>query len=365
MKVLYCITSSSWGGAQLNVLELCNDQINRGNEVVFVVGNSGPLLDRVKKINGVKVILLPSLKREISPFNDIKTIFKLHKLIKRESPDIVHLHSSKAGTLGRLATIGTNAKNVFTVHGWAFTEGSGSPLKRGVYTIVEKLVEPFTDLFICVSQYDEKIGLNHKVLKPSHNNYCVVHNGAPIEDTTQKSRVRNAEKIKFIMTARFSPQKDQATLLKAISKVNKSNYELILVGDGPTKQENEKLSEDLGISDNVKFTGFKSDVNEALKAADVYILSTKYEGLPISIIEAMSQHLPIIATNVGGNSELVKDNGFLVNNETELTDKINWFVNHQESIETMGNNSYQLFVDEFSLEKCMQETNNRYLELIN
>lgn len=365
MKVLYCITSSSWGGAQLNVLELCNDQINRGNEVVFVVGNSGPLLERVKKIKGVKALLLPSLKREISPLNDIKTIFKLHKLIKREAPDIVHLHSSKAGTLGRLATIGTNAKNVFTVHGWAFTEGSGSWMKRGLYTIVEKLVEPFTDLFICVSQYDEKIGLNHKVLKPRHNNYCVVHNGAPIEDSSHNRQFINNEKIKFIMTARFSPQKDQATLLKAISKVDKSKYELILVGDGPTKQENEKLAEELGISDNVTFTGFKSDVNESLKDADVYILSTKYEGLPISIIEAMSQHLPIIATNVGGNSELIKDNGFLINGENDLTDKINWFINHPESVETMGKKSFELFVDEFSLEKCMQETNKQYLELIN
>ncbi|OYS46978.1 hypothetical protein CBF87_05095 [Limosilactobacillus reuteri] len=110
MKILYCITSSSWGGAQLHVLELCADQLARGNEVTFIVGNKGPLLDKVKQLKGVKVILLPSLVREISPTNDIKAIVELRKIIKSESPDIVHLHSSKAGVIGRLSSIGLRKK---------------------------------------------------------------------------------------------------------------------------------------------------------------------------------------------------------------------------------------------------------------
>lgn len=74
MKIMYCITSSSWGGAQLHVLELCKDQIKRGNQVIFVVGNEGPLLTKIKSIKGVKIILLSSLKREISPISDVKAI---------------------------------------------------------------------------------------------------------------------------------------------------------------------------------------------------------------------------------------------------------------------------------------------------
>ena len=125
MKILYCITSASWGGAQLHVLELCADQLKRGNEVIFIVGNEGPLLDKVKKLKGLKIIFLPSLVREINPINDMKAIIELRKIIKKESPDIIHLHSSKAGVVGRIAAIGLRkrVKVIFTVHGWAFTDG--------------------------------------------------------------------------------------------------------------------------------------------------------------------------------------------------------------------------------------------------
>ena len=87
---MYCITSSSWGGAQLHVLELCQNQMKRGNKVIFLVGNNGPLLEKVRRIKGVRVILLPSLVREISFVKDITAVIKLRKIIKRERPDIVH-----------------------------------------------------------------------------------------------------------------------------------------------------------------------------------------------------------------------------------------------------------------------------------
>ena len=351
MKILYCITSSSWGGAQLHVLELCADQLARGNEVTFIVGNKGPLLDKVKQLKGVKVILLPSLVREISPTNDIKAIVELRKIIKSESPDIVHLHSSKAGV-------------IFTVHGWAFTDGVSSRLKKSLYRIIEKSVRHFTDLFICVSYYDEKIGKRDKVLD-STSNVKVIHNGS----TTPSEQSINYSvhtPLRLVMIARFSPQKDQETLINAVTKLPKDSYKLTFVGDGETLQTNKELVSKYGLNHNIKFVGFKDDISDELINNDVYILSTHYEGLPISIIEAMSYGLPILATNVGGNSEMLENNinGFLFTSKDELAEKLNYLINNPETVKKMGQKSYRIFSDEYSLSQCLTKINNSYLELL-
>ncbi|MCD7112827.1 glycosyltransferase family 4 protein [Limosilactobacillus agrestis] len=366
MKILYCITSSSWGGAQLHVLELCADQLARGNEVTFIVGNKGPLLDKVKQLKGVKVILLPSLVREISPTNDIKAIVELRKIIKSESPDIVHLHSSKAGVIGRLSSIGLRRKIkvIFTVHGWAFTDGVSSRLKKSLYRIIEKSVRHFTDLFICVSYYDEKIGKRDKVLD-STSNVKVIHNGS-ITPSEQNINYSVHTPLRLVMIARFSPQKDQETLINAVTKLPKDRYKLTFVGDGETLQTNKELVSKYGLDHNIKFTGFKDDISDELINNDVYILSTHYEGLPISIIEAMSYGLPILATNVGGNSEMLENNinGFLFTSKDELAEKLNYLINNPETVKKMGQKSYRIFSDEYSLSKCLTKINNSYLELL-
>ncbi|OTA73503.1 hypothetical protein BHL79_08405, partial [Limosilactobacillus reuteri] len=355
MKILYCITSSSWGGAQLHVLELCADQLARGNEVTFIVGNKGPLLDKVKQLKGVKVILLPSLVREISPTNDIKAIVELRKIIRSESPDIVHLHSSKAGVIGRIAAIGLRkrVKVIFTVHGWAFTDGVSSTLKKHLYRKIEKSVARFTDLFICVSNYDAKIGIRDGVLN-NKSNVVVIHNGSPLPQQNEVNYSIHSP-IRLVMIARFSHQKDQKTLINAVAKLPKSDYRLTFVGDGETLNTNKKIVSNLNLNKNIKFVGFKDDVSKELIENDVYILSTHYEGLPISIIEAMSYGLPILATDVGGNSEMVINNinGFLFSSEEQLVDKLKYIIKNKNLIKKWGQESFNIFTREYSLSNCL------------
>lgn len=365
MKILYCITSASWGGAQLHVLELCADQLKRGNEVIFIVGNEGPLLDKVKKLKGLKIIFLPSLVREINPINDMKAIIELRKIIKKESPDIVHLHSSKAGVVGRIAAIGLRkrVKVIFTVHGWAFTDGVSSTLKKHLYRKIEKSVAQFTDLFICVSNYDAKIGKRDGVLN-NKSNVVVIHNGSPLP---QQNAVNYSihSPIRLVMIARFSHQKDQKTLINAVAKLPKSDYRLTFVGDGETLNNNKKIVSNLNLNKNIKFVGFKDDVSKELIENDVYILSTHYEGLPISIIEAMSYGLPILATDVGGNSEMVINNinGFLFSSEEQLVDKLNYIIKNKNLIKKWGQESFNIFTREYSLSNCLNKINDAYLEL--
>lgn len=365
MKIMYCITSSSWGGAQLHVLELCKDQVRRGNEVIFVVGNKGTLLKKIKEISQIKVILLPSLKRKISPFSDIETIFKLRNLIKNEKPDILHLHSSKAGTLGRLATIGLRKKTkvIFTVHGWAFTDGVPSKSKRYIYRLVEKFVSPFTSCFICVSDYDKQIGIRDKVLT-NNSNAIVIHNGSP---KPEKMNVNFSvhKPVRLVMVARFSSQKNQKMLINAMSKLDKKLWYLTFVGDGSTLDECKTLVKNLNLASNIKFVGFKDDVSQYLIENDVYILTSFYEGLPISIIEAMSYGLPIVASDVGGNSELVKNgiNGYLINSQSNLEKSILKLVISPKKIRKMGRKSFEMFENSFTLDGNLKLINAVYEKL--
>ena len=362
---MYCITSSSWGGAQLHVLELCQDQLKRGNEVVFLVGNKGPLLEKVKKLKGVRTILLPTLVRELSLFNDLKAIVDLRRIIKRERPDVLHLHSSKAGTIGRLASIGLNCKVVFTVHGWAFTEGIESNIKKLVYRIIEKSVSRFTDLFVCVSEYDKDLGIKEGVLS-SKTPVIVIHNGSPMPNEKDVNFSVHSP-IKLVMIARFSPQKNQEGLIKAVKGLPKNKYQLTFVGDGPTLDFCKQLVKKLKLEENIKFVGFKDDVTRYLVTNDVYLLITHYEGLPISIIEAMSYGMPIIASDVGGNSELVVDNknGFLVNTTNDVTVAITHMIKSPNQIKKFGKLSYQKYKEAFTIQKNMDCVNKAYKKVLN
>lgn len=367
MKIMYCITSSSWGGAQLHVFELCKGQIKRGNEVIFVVGSKGPLLNKIKSINGVKIILLSSLRREISPLNDIRAIFELRSLIKDERPNILHLHSSKAGTLGRLACIGLRkqTKVIFTVHGWAFTDGVPSSFKRFVYRLVERYVSSLTTLFICVSEYDKRIGLRDRVLT-NKSNVVVIHNGSYKPDKNDINFSVH-KPLRLVMVARFSEQKNQELLINAMSKIDKDLWYLTFVGGGNTLSQCKKLVNKLGLSSNIKFVGFKEDVSPYLVRNDVYILTSFYEGLPISIIEAMSYGLPIIASNVGGNSELVKNNvnGYLVQSQSDLEKYIWELIRKPTNVKSMGIKSSEIFNKYFTLDYNLRRINTVYKKLLN
>lgn len=164
MRILYCITRSDWGGAQDHLFNLVKDQVRRRNEITVVVGQTGPLSERLATISGVNLFIMPTLVRNIDPKKDLKTIFALRRLIKKYQPDILHLHSSKAGAVGRMAAIGMPVKVVFTAHGWAFTDGV-SNLKKHLYARIERFLGRFTDVIFCVSRFDYNLALGKRIVK--------------------------------------------------------------------------------------------------------------------------------------------------------------------------------------------------------
>ncbi|TYX69131.1 glycosyltransferase family 4 protein, partial [Escherichia coli] len=245
MKVLFLITrGDELGGAQTHVKDVILGLINKYNiECYLACGTKGIFTDIMEE-NNINVIHIDSMKREIC-FGDIIALKKLNDIIKDINPDIISCHSSKAGVLGRLASLGTRTKKVFTAHGWAFTEGI-SPKKAAIYKKIELLLSYITDATINVSYYDKKLALKAG-LKSQH---YVIHNCIPDVHYEKNNGIANKTVLEFIMVARFCAQKDHETLLKAFSNIDKEKWRLTLIGGGDSKSIKE-LAKKLNIDNNI------------------------------------------------------------------------------------------------------------------
>lgn len=360
-RLLYIITKSDIGGAQGNVLDLIKAFRDR-YEVHLAVGLLGPLSEDVEAL-GVPVHLLPRLTRNIKLTGDVACIQDCMALIRRIGPSVIHAHSSKAGVVARIAGWRCGVPTVFTAHGWGFSPGTPK-LRRVVALVVEKLLATISTKIICVSESDRQQAL--KLGVGNRRKLATVRYGIYNTDVPQANP--GLEPVKMIMVARFNEQKDQATLLRAIAKINHPTLHLNLAGSGPSWEICKSMAVELGISDRVSFLGDRRDVPELLQQSQVFILSTHYEGLPISILEAMRCGLPVIGSSVNGIPEEVEQGitGFVVppRNPEALAEALDRILASSELRHSMGQAAKEKFEREFTIERMAQETQEVYAEVM-
>ena len=272
----------------------------------LATGEEGVLTEQVRGL-GVPVYILPNLVRPINLTKDARAVEEALCCIKSLKPDLVHLHSSKAGLVGRVAARRAGVPAVFTAHGWGFTDGVPWR-RRHVVLASEWLAAKWTRKIIAVSEADKRLALRYRVARPEE--LVTIHNG--IGDTPQRALPEGGEPATVIMVARFMPPKDHQLLLEALIGI-RSPYHLLLVGDGPGRSQVEAQARALGLN-NIEFLGTRDDVPDLLARSQVFVLPTKWEGFPISILEAMRAGLPVVASDVGGVREAVGEGetGFLV-----------------------------------------------------
>ncbi|MBC1280907.1 glycosyltransferase family 4 protein [Nostoc sp. UCD121] len=357
------ITQSELGGAQSNIIDLIKG-FKQDYDVHLATRVEGPLTESVKAIN-VPVHLFPNLVRPINLLNDYRAIQECLSLIHVIKPDIVHAHSSKAGLVARLASCKYQVPVVFTAHGWGFS--SGNPLiRRWIALLSEKLAAPLAKKIICVSESDRQLALSLGV--GNQNSLVTVRYG--ISNINTPIPIANPAKDlpRLIMVARFNEQKDQYTLLKAIAQLSNYPIHLDLVGSGSSLEACKTLAQSLGIADQVSFLGDRTDVPNLLAQSQIFILSTHYEGLPISILEAMRAGLPIIATSVNGIPEEVVHGktGFLVPRQDvqALADALKTLIQSPETRQRMGEAGRQKFLQEFTVEQMINETRTIYEQVL-
>ncbi|WP_116186103.1 glycosyltransferase family 4 protein [Pectobacterium aquaticum] len=364
MKVLYIITKASEiGGAQVHVKDLSERLLKDGHSVEVIVGEYGILVDELLDV-GVSVHVVSNLVREIAPKKDIACIFNLRKLINNIKPDIVALHSSKAGIVGRLAMLFKKTPVLFTAHGWAFADGVDNRDKKK-YILIERIFSKIVDKIITVSHQDKNLALKYKVA--TEEKQIVIHNGIP-EKKIIRGKSNNNFIVKIVSIARFSKQKDHTTLLKALKLLNRDDYHLDLLGTGPLLDEMKRMASELNLNDRVSFLGERRDIENILSQEDIFVLSSNWEGLPLSLLEAMREGLPIVASDVGGISECVKEsfNGYLTKrgDPEDLADKITMLLDDKELRLRMGKIGREIFENDFNFDVMYEKTMVVYRNLI-
>jgi len=360
--LLYIVTQSDLGGAQSNVLDLIRG-FQQEYDVHLATGNEGPLTESVA-VTDISVHLLPNLVRPINLLYDFLVIKKCVSLIQKIKPDIIHAHSSKAGLIARIAGSICKVPVVFTAHGWGFSLGN-PPIRRWIALFSEKLAAPLARKIICVSESDRQLALSLGV--GSQNSLVTVRCGIGNIAVSLASPARNPARL--IMVARFNEQKDQATLLKAIAQLNDHSIHLDLVGSGLSWESCKDLAKSLAIEDQVSFLGDRRDVPNLLAQSQIFILSTHYEGLPISILEAMRAGLPVIATSVNGIPEEIEHGktGFLVAREDVLStaNALSTLIQSPDLRQKMSEAGRQKFLQEFTIERMLNEVKAVYEQVLN
>ena len=297
-RIAYVITRAEIGGGQSHVLDLI-EGFRHEMDVHLITGERGFLTEASERA-GAHVHVLPALVQPLRPLLDLRALAGLVRLMRRIRPSLIHAHTSKAGILARAAAAACNIPSVFTAHTWCFAEGTsrlwhliGQPLEKGASRVSKKI--------ITVSEANRQLAIDHGLPAAKIQ---TVHNG--IADSPNLASPGAAgTPVKVLMAARFVPQKDHAALLRAVATIPAGQVEILLAGDGPLRAQCETLAAGLGISQAVRFLGDRRDVPQLLAASHVFALPTRWEGFPISILEAMRAGLPVIASDVGGVREAV------------------------------------------------------------
>jgi glycosyltransferase involved in cell wall biosynthesis len=357
MNVLFIITrSDAIGGAQVHVKDLTVALQKDGHKVLVLTGKSGIYNENLQQA-GIESVACDSLKRAVNPILDGKSLRYILYIVNQFKPDLIAAHSSKAGILGRLASQITKVPSVFTAHGWSFTTGIPEP-NRTIYLWLEKLTASLADKIICVSEYDRQIGLKAGI---NSDKLLTIQNGMKDVAGELKANPAQTVPIKVAMVARFDRQKDQATLIEAFKDLN---AQLVLIGDGPSLDKTKERVKQLGMSDQVSFLGFRQDIAEILAQVQIYALISNWEGLPCTIIEAMRASLPVVASDVGGVSEIVLDGqtGYLVppGDAQTLRQRLSYLISNEQARISMGIMGRQKYESQLTFRHMYEKTLSTY-----
>lgn len=323
LQVLYIITKLELGGAQKVCLALKDGLIESGHIPLLISGHEGELVSQVKDKS--YVYLIKSFKRELSFFGiwqELKTFFQLTaqiKKLKKKFPHlVVHTHSTKAGLVGRWAAFFAGIKKrIHTVHGYAFHEHQNRIIWFAIY-FLELITSFITTHYVCVSSKDVKTGV--RMFPRFAHKHSIIRAAVDWQQFYKPARVaknfpQKNEPFVFGTVACFKKQKNMFDLLQAFKTVNRknSNSRLELIGDGALRPEIEQWITKNSLEQKIKLLGWQKQVAPFMIDWHAFVLSSLWEGLPCSIIEARLLKLPVLSYDTGGIHDIIVngENGFL------------------------------------------------------
>ncbi len=364
LRITYVITrGDDLGGAQVHVRDMAAAMREHDHDVTIVCGTKGLFTDQLAQ-RGLRYHSLPHLVRPIHPLHDALALAELRAILRELRPDLISLHTAKSHMLGCIAARSVGIPSLMTVHGWPFADGK-AVWDRLLYAGCERHAARMAKAIVTVSQYDRELALRHRIGSPE--SVTVVHNGmsdnAPIRDHAEASGP-----VRLLMVGRHAPQKDHPTLFRALAELPHLAWALDLVGVGPDLERNRAMADALGLADRVRFLGYREDVADLMAQADVYILASRWEGLPRSIIEAMRAGLPTVSSDVGGCRELVLagKTGYLVQrgDSKTLAAQLRDLIRNAEQRKIIGRNARRRFEEGFTFDAMFRRTLSVYQSVL-
>ena len=296
-------------GVARSVADLVADQVSRGWEISVACPSDGWLHDEIERLGASHLHWLAWRPPGPRVFGEVR---RLRRILDSVEPDIVHLHSSKAGLAGRLALRGRRP-TIFQPHAWSF-EAAGGVVRKGAIAW-ERLGARWAHFVVCVSDAERVLGIEHSISAE----WRVVPNGVDLESFAEASpEERSAARKRLglasgpfaVCIGRLSHQKGQDILLAAWPSLLESvpEAQLALVGGGPDEERLRRAA-----PQGVQFTGERADVRDWLAAADVVVVPSRWEGMSIGLLEALARGRSVVASDVAGSAEAIgEDAGAVV-----------------------------------------------------
>ncbi len=384
IKILRVIARLNVGGPTLNVAYLTKGLAPLGYETTLVTGRIGSnegSMDYVASEAGVRPLYIGSLQRNLSLFADFGALLRLVGLIRSQRPDVLHTHTAKAGALGRAAALLSGRARpgvvVHTYHGHVLT-GYFSPLMSRLFLGVERFLAHSTDVLVAVSPEvrDDLVDLG---VAPE-SKFVVVRLGLDLDQRIAapedaRDRVREElsvapDQLLVAWLGRMTEIKRVDDLLRAFADLRGRGVDavLALVGDGPNRDGLEQLAERLGITDAVRFTGFRRDVGSIYRASDVVALSSANEGTPVSLIEALAAGCAVVTTDVGGAVDVLDGGrvGFLVpaGDTKAFADRLEDLVRQPELRHEFGAAGREHVLARYSVDRLVRDVDRLYRRLL-
>ena len=308
-RVLHIIGGSEFGGIVPYVASLVHMARSHGGEATVLA--TDPRIVEYFSVRGIHVAQIRGIDRPVNPVRDLMGLRRLVRQLRSEDYTVVHTHTSKGGIIGRLgAHIASTPLVVHTTQGYAFSDYAGNPLSRWLFLLAEKLATRWCDFIIAVNEADRQKAVEHHIVDT--RKIVTIPNGIDLRDADRQlsaggdqlfDELRIDRRYPVVgAIARLAPQKGLSFLIDAVPAILDRHPEsqFVIAGSGDQLEDLEAQANRLGIPDRIRFAGFRTDIYRMLRVMNVFVMPSLWEGLPITLLEAMAARCPIVATRIKG-----------------------------------------------------------------
>jgi glycosyltransferase involved in cell wall biosynthesis len=363
MKMMHLISSKGFFGAENVVVNLAKAQKNQGFDVWIGAFNDkrDPHLEIIEmaKKNNIQTVTFDCAGRF-----DLKTIGAIRKFITKNNMELVHAHGYKSNLYALAAGINTKLKKITTCHNWL-----AENTKMRIYEQIDKLFLKSFDKIVAVSEQIKtqvlKAGVDIKKVALINNGIDLASFKLPLALKRTDFNIGNDEKIAGTV-GRLTKEKGHCYLLAAAADALRVVPELkiLIVGEGPLKKTLQAQARDLKIEDKVIFTGIRDDIPQLLKLMDVFVLPSLIEGMPLALLEAMAAKVPVVTTDVGAVSSIVKDevSGLLIppRDSKAMSEAMTRLLLNKNKAVELADKGYEIVKRDFSVQKMASDYKQLY-----